>query len=247
MLLQEEQTKPPPGFGDRVRRLLRALSTVLIVSGAMLIADAGLTLVWQEPISAVYAKLQQRQLAGRLNDLENLTDLQLRALDRLNSEKRRVAFLARLLRRRAKTGDPIGRIKDKRMGINFVVVEGTQADDLRKGPGHYADTPFPGIHGTVAIAGHRTTYLAPFRKLNQMHKGDLITLEMPYAKFTYKTQRKPQIVDPGAYEYVTARKSYDRLALTACHPLYSARQRVVVFAKLIRVTPRGQAKIKPTL
>jgi sortase A len=247
MLLQEEQTKPPPTLGDRVRRVLRALSTFLIVSGAMLIADAGLTLVWQEPISAVYAKLQQRQLAGRLNDLENLTQLQLKALDRLRSEKRREAFLARLLRRRSQTGDPIGRIKIKRIGINFVVVEGTKADDLRKGPGHYADTPIPGIHGTVAIAGHRTTYLAPFRKLNQLHKGDLITLEMPYGKYTYKTQRKPQIVDPGAYEYVTARKRYDRLALTACHPLYSAKQRVVVFAKLIRVSPRGQARIQPSL
>jgi sortase A len=247
MLLQEEQTTQPSGLGDRVRRALRALSTILIVSGAMLIADAGLTLVWQEPISAVYAKLQQQQLAGRLNNLENLTQLQLRALDRLHSENRRVSFLARLLRRRSKPGDPIGRIKAKRMGINFVVVEGTKADDLRKGPGHYADTPFPGIRGTVAIAGHRTTYLAPFRELNQMHKGDLITLEMPYAKFTYRTQRKPEIVDPGAYAYVTGRKSYDRLALTACHPLYSAKQRVVVFAKLIRVQARGAARIKPSL
>lgn len=247
MLLSEEQTPKRPGLGDRVRQALRALSTILIVSGTMLIADAGLTLVWQEPISAVYAHLQQRKLAGRLNDLENLTQLQLKALDRLRSEKRREAFLARLLRRHAKTGDPIGRIKIKRIGISFVVVEGTKADDLRKGPGHYADTPFPGIHGTVAIAGHRTTYLAPFRKLNKLHKGDLITLEMPYGKYTYKTQRKPQIVDPGAYEYVTKRKRYDRLALTACHPLYSAKQRIVVFAKLIGVKARGKAKIKPTL
>ena len=232
---------------SRVRQALRALSTVLIVSGALLIADAGLTLVWQEPISAVYAKLQQRRLAGQLNDLENLTDLQLRALQRLRTENRRVAFLARLLRRQSEPGDAIGRIKIKRIGTSYVVVQGTKAGDLRTGPGHYADTPFPGIHGTVAIAGHRTTYLAPFRKLNQLHKGDLITLDMPYAKFTYRTQRKPQIVDPGAYEYVTSRKRYDRLALTACHPLYSAKQRVVVFAKLIRVTPRGRARIQPSL
>src|SRR4051812_48708564 len=180
---------------SRLRPALRALSTVLIVSGAMLIADAGLTLVWQEPISAVYAKIQQRQLAGQLNDLENLTDLQLRALQRLRTENRRIAFLARLLRRQSEPGDAIGRIKIKRMGINFVVVEGTNPDDLRKGPGHYADTPFPGIRGTVAIAGHRTTYLAPFRKLNKMARGDLITLEMPYARFTYRTELR-RIVDP---------------------------------------------------
>jgi sortase A len=236
----------PESKTSRVRQALRALSTVLIVSGAMLIADAGLTLVWQEPISAVYAKLQQRQLAGQLNDLENLTDLQLRALERLRTENRRIAFLARLLRRRSEPGDAIGRIKIKRIGINFVVVEGTKPEDLRKGPGHYGDTPFPGIRGTVAMAGHRTTYLAPFRKLNKMRRGDLITLEMPYGRFTYRTEQR-RIVDPSAYAYVTARKRYDRLALTACHPLYSAAQRIVVFARLVDVQARGRARVKASL
>jgi sortase A len=245
MLLQEEQT-PRAGIGDRLRRALRALSTVLIVSGAMLIADAGLTLVWQEPISAVYAKLQQRQLAGQLDDFENLTELQLRALQRLRTEKRRIAFLARLERRESKPGDAIGRIKIKKIGVNFVVVEGTDPADLRKGPGHYADTPFPGIRGTVAIAGHRTTYLAPFRKLNKMNPGDEIELDMPYGRFTYRTQQR-KIVDPGAYDYVTARKGYDRLALTACHPLYSAAQRIVVFAKLVRVEAKGKARVAASL
>jgi sortase A len=236
----------PESKTSRLRQALRALSTVLIVSGAMLIADAGLTLVWQEPISAVYAKLQQRQLAGQLNDLENLTDLQLRALERLRTENRRIAFLARLLRRRSEPGDAIGRIKIKRIGINFVVVEGTKPEDLRKGPGHYGDTPFPGIRGTVAMAGHRTTYLAPFRKLNKMRRGDLITLEMPYGRFTYRTEQR-RIVDPSAYAYVTARKRYDRLALTACHPLYSAAQRIVVFARLVDVQARGRARVKASL
>ena len=219
---------------------------MLIVSGAMLIADAGLTLSGRSRSRPSTPKLQQRQLSGQLNDLENLTDLQLRALQRLRTENRRIAFLARLLRRQAQPGDAIGRIKVKRMGINFVVVEGTDATDLRKGPGHYADTPLPGIHGTVAIAGHRTTYLAPFRKLNKMRPGDEITLEMPYARFTYHTTLR-RIVDPSAYAYVTGRKSYDRLALTACHPLYSAAQRIVVFARLVRVQARGKARISASL
>jgi sortase A len=236
----------PESKTSRVRQALRALSTVLIVSGAMLIADAGLTLVWQEPISAVYAKFKQRELASQLNDLENLTDLQLRALQRLRTENRRVAFLARLLRRQSEPGDAIGRIKIKRIGINFVVVEGTKPEDLRKGPGHYADTPFPGIRGTVAIAGHRTTYLAPFRKLDKMRRGDLITLEMPYGRFTYRTELR-RIVEPSAYAYVTARKRYDRLALTACHPLYSAAQRIVVFARLVDVQARGRARVPASL
>jgi sortase A len=245
MLLQE-RSRRPRRLGARVRRALRALSTVLIVSGLLLIADAGLTLVWQEPISALYGKWQQRTLAGQLNDLENLTELQLRALQRLRTENRRIAFLARVLRSQAGTGDAIGRIKVKRMGIDFVVVEGTDPGDLRKGPGHYADTPFPGIHGTVAIAGHRTTYQAPFRQLNRMRRGDEVVVEMPYARFTYRTELR-RIVGPKAYEYVTARRSYDRLALTACHPLYSARQRIVVFARLVRAQARGRARVRARL
>lgn len=229
-------------LGARTLRTLRALSTVLIASGSLLIADAGLTLVWQEPISALIAKFNQRALAGQLGDLENLTQLQLRALARLHSEQRRIAFLARAERRRVKTGDAIGRIKIKRMGINFVVVEGTDTSSLQKGPGHYPDTAFPGLPGTVAIAGHRTTYLAPFRKLNEMRNGDEIVLEMPYARLTYRTYLH-KIVDPSAYRLVTGRKRFDRLVLTACHPLYSAAQRIAVFARLADVQARGKARI----
>jgi sortase A len=245
MLLQEP-TRSRPGLGARIRRTLRALSTVLIVSGSLLILDAGLTLVWQEPVSALYGKYQQRALAGQLADLENLTELQLKALQRLRTENRRIAFLARLQRREAEPGDAIGRIKIDRLGIDFVIVEGTHPGDLRKGPGHYADTPFPGIHGTVAIAGHRTTYQAPFRELNDMDRGDEIVVEMPYARFTYRTELR-RIISPDAYEYVTGRKRYDRLALTACHPLYSAKQRIVVFARLVKVEARGKARITARL
>jgi sortase A len=226
--------------------VLRALSTVLIVSGTMLILDAGATLVWQEPISAVYAKFQQRQLSGKLDDLENLTELQLRALQRLRTEHRRVAFLARVLRREAQDGDPIGRVRVPRTGTNFVVVEGTDPGDLRKGPGHYADTSMPGLPGTVAIAGHRTTYLAPFRKLNELRRGDTMTVDMPYGRFTYRFQSK-HIVTPKAYKFVTGRRGYARLALTACHPLYSAKQRIVVFGRLVEVQARGKARVTATL
>ena len=234
------------GLGGRTLRALRALSTVLIVSGSLLIADAGLTLLWQEPISALIAKFNQRALAGQLNDLENLTQLQLRALSRLHSEQRRIAFLARAERRRVKTGDAIGRIKIKRMKINFVVVEGTDTASLQKGPGHYPDTAFPGLPGTVAIAGHRTTYLAPFRKLNEMRNGDEIELDMPYAQLTYRTYLH-KIVDPSAYDLVTKRKPFDRVVLTACHPLYSARKRIAVFARLVDVRPRGKARVPARL
>jgi sortase A len=226
-----------------VARALRALSTVLIVAGALLLADAGLTLVWQEPLSAIYARIHQDRLAGQLDTLRDLNALQLRALAGLRTERRRIAFLARAEQRKVGTGGALGRISIRRMGIDFVVVQGAEPGDLRQGPGHYLGTPLPGLRGTVAIAGHRTTYLAPFRDLDQVRRGDLIVLTMPYGRFTYRAQKR-QIVSPNAYDYVTATKSYDRLALTACHPLYSAAQRIVVFARLVSEQALGHARVR---
>jgi sortase A len=222
-------------------RALRALSTALIVAGCALLLDAGITLVWQEPVTAIIAKLHQRQLADELADREQqeLTQAQLAALAQLPGERRRIAFLARALRASVKPGDAIGRIKIKRMKLNIVVVEGTDKKSLQKGPGHYESTPFPGMRGTTAFAGHRTTYLAPFRKLNELKRGDNVVLEMPYASLTYKVQRI-RIVRPTD-TWVLKRKPYDRLILTACHPLYSAAKRIVAFARLFRIVPRGAA------
>ncbi len=224
-----------------MRRLLRASSTVLILAGALMIADAGLTFAWQEPVSAVIAHFEQNRLSGQLKQIERATPtpVQRKALASLATERRRIAFLARSLRREAKTGEPIGRIEIPRIGANFVVVQGTDSASLRKGPGHYPDTTFPGLDGTVAIAGHRTTYLAPFRKVDQLRHGDRITLLMPYGRFTYAIERT-QIVLPTAL-WVTHDVGYDRLVLSACHPLYSAAKRIIVFARLRSVLPRGAA------
>lgn len=224
-----------------MRRSLRALSTVLILAGTLLIADAGLTLAWQEPVSALYARINQNQLSGQLKKLERAvpSPVELRALAGLRSNSRRLAFLARRLEAKAGPGDAIGRIKMPRLGESLVVVEGTDTDSLRKGPGHYPSTPLPGRHGTVAIAGHRTTYLAPFRRVNDFKTGDRIELEMPYGDFTYQVERT-RIVPPSA-TWVTKPVGYDRLVLSACHPLYSASHRIIVFARLVRTVPRGAA------
>jgi sortase A len=222
-------------------RALRAISTALIVAGCALLLDAAVTLLWQEPVTAIIAKLHQKQLADELSDREQqeLTQAQLAALAQLPGERRRIAFLARALRGSVEPGDAIGRIKIKRIKLNMVVVEGTDKQSLQKGPGHYESTPFPGMRGTTAFAGHRTTYLAPFRKLNELHRGDNVVLEMPYASLTYKVQRI-RIVKPTD-TWVLRRKPYDRLVLTACHPLYSAAKRIVAFARLFRIVPRGAA------
>jgi sortase A len=223
------------------RQVLRALSTVLIVAGSLLILDAGVTLAWQEPVTAIYAKIQQAELRGDLKKLETAAPAApvQRALRRIPSSGKRIALLARTLRRTVKDGQAIGRIKIPRIGANFVVVEGTGSGDLQRGPGHYPDTPLPGLSGTVAIAGHRTTYLAPFRHVDDVKPGDQIVLEMPYGRFTYQVQRT-RIVKPSAV-WITQPVGYPRLVLSACHPLYSASHRIIVFARLTSALPRGQA------
>lgn len=225
------------------RRLLRSLSTVLIISGALMLLDAGLTLVWQEPVSAVYAKIRQSQLGDDLAKLElaKPSELDLAALRKLATEKRRMAFMARRLRSDADRGAAVGRIKIKKINANFVLVNGTDADSLRKGPGIYDDVPFPGMPGTTAIAGHRTTYLAPFRKIDKLKRGDEIVVEMPYGDFTYEIE-KTRIVKPTAL-WVINRVNHDRLVLSACHPLYSAAKRFIVFARLVAAQAKGDARL----
>ena len=224
-----------------VRRPLRALSTVLIIAGALMLADAALTVLWQEPVSGLYARIVQDRLGDDLDDLElaRPSAVELAALDTLASERRRMAFLARRLRVTARPGDAVGRIRIKRIHANFVVVDGTDTASLRKGPGIYDEVPFPGAPGTTAIAGHRTTYLAPFRKIDELRKGDEIVVEMPYGRFTYEVQKR-RIVAPTEVS-VIKRVGYDRLVLSACHPLYSAAKRIVVFARLVGAQARGAA------
>ena len=221
-----------------VRRILRTLSSVMIVAGVILLADAGVTMLWQEPVSAVYAHFQQKALDDDLAQLEQapLAPAEQRALEKIPDLSRRLAFRARALDRRLKDGQAMGRIAMPRIGVSEVFVEGTGSGDLRKGPGHYPGTPLPGEHGTVAIAGHRTTYGAPFRQIDELEPGDRIELRMPYGDFIYRVERT-RIVPPTETS-VTDRVDHDRLILSACHPLYSAAQRIVVFARLDRGVAR---------
>jgi sortase A len=210
---------------------IRALSTVLIVAGALVLADGVATLLWQEPVSSLYAHVRQGELDDELATLERTppTPVEQRAIARLPDPRRRLAFRARMLGRRTEPGDPLGRLRIPAIGLSTVVVEGTDAAELRTGPGHYPATPLPGRRGTVAIAGHRTTYGAPFRRIDDLERGDRIELRMPYGRFAYRVERT-RIVAPTQVDVVSP-VAYDRLVLTACHPLYSAAQRIVVFAR----------------
>ncbi|OWY63039.1 hypothetical protein B7486_55225, partial [cyanobacterium TDX16] len=117
------------------------------------------------------------------------------------------------------------------IGVDWIVVEGVGLDQLKDGPGHYQGTPYPGQAGNVAIAGHRTTYGQPFHNVDQLKAGDEIILTTAQGEFTYE-YRETQIVDPSQVEVIQDQGD-NRLTLTACHPKYSARQRIVISAALV--------------
>jgi sortase A len=193
----------------RMRTVLRFLASVMMVSGVLLITDAVVTLLWEEPVSAVVAEREQAALEDALFDPPE-----------------------RVLRREPLEGDAIARIEIPAIGVSEYVVEGTDTGDLRKGPGHYPDTPLPGDPGTSAIAGHRTTYGAPFRDIDDLKPGQVIRVDMPDGRFIYRVERVAIVDDQDLSVLEPA--GYRRLMLSACHPLYSAAERVIVFARQVR-------------
>jgi sortase A len=224
-----------------MRRLIRDISSVLIISGLLLVVDAGVTLIWQEPVTAVIALVKRSQIDKQFLSFKSapLTLLDRHALVSLKTMDERISYLARREQRQVTAGAAIGQIAIGKIRASFDVVQGTDTSSLEKGPGHYPGTAFPGLGQTVAIAGHRTTYLAPFRHIDELAPGDLIVLRMPYARFTYVVQYH-KIVVPTAL-WVTNNVGYERLVLSACNPLYSAAQRIIVFARLQEVEPTSAA------
>jgi sortase A len=225
-----------------MRRLIRDLSSVLIISGLLLVLDAGVTLVWQEPVTAAIGLIKQSEVNKRFLTYQQapLSALDQHALESLKTLNARVGYLARQEQHAVPIGDAIGNIDIPKIGASFDIIQGTDTVSLEKGPGHYPGTAFPGLGETVAIAGHRTTYLAPFRRINELHPNDEIVLNMRYGRFTYVVQ-KTQIVRPTDV-WVINNVGYDRLVLSACNPLYSAAQRIIVFARLADIQPRGASR-----
>lgn len=152
-------------------------------------------------------------------------------LDRqISSPELRQAYLSRNIT----VGDSLTRIVMKDINIDVVVVEGTTASALRAGAGHYPATPLPCEIGNVAIAGHRTTYGRPFHNVDLLKSGSEITLVTPIGSCTYAVTRAPFVVSPKQTDIVDNTPDEATLTLTTCHPKGSARQRLVIKAKLVR-------------
>lgn len=146
----------------------------------------------------------------------------------------------------APSGEAVAVIKIPKIGVNQAVVEGTGVSDLRKGPGHYRNTPLPGQPGNAAVAGHRTTYGAPFNRIDELAPGDPILVTTLQGTFKYIVSEAPFPVSPRQND-VLFPKDDNRLTLTTCHPKYSAEKRLIVVAKLApRVKPAAAPKVTKT-
>jgi sortase A len=128
-------------------------------------------------------------------------------------------------------GEAVAIIKIPKIGLEKAVVEGTGVPDLKKGPGHYIGTPMPGQPGNAAIAGHRTTYGAPFNRIDELQPGDPIIVTTRQGSFRYEMAQQ-EIVKPSDVHVLNPTPD-NRLTLTSCNPKYSARQRIVVVARLV--------------
>jgi sortase A len=221
--------------------MIRKGGFALLGLGAVVLVWVGVTVKWGDPFTSLYTRQEQGALSSKLSATEDRWAAPERP--RVKPKRSKAAILrsrAGAYRDTLGEGEALGRIAIPRLGLRMVVVEGTSKADLEKGPGHYdsasgRNTGLPGMGGVIGIAGHRTTYSAPFRHIDDLRAGDTIELRMPYGRFRYTVYRH-RIVDDQDWS-ILRRRPFEKLVLTACHPLYSAKQRWAVFARLTSSTP----------
>ena len=223
-----------------MRRWARILGTVLIVAGVLTLVWAVVVWRWQDPFTALYTKWRQHQLTHQYERrVQSFRPPAPIVTVSLAAERRSIARAARRYRLGSKRGEAIGRIRVPRMGVNMIFVDGTDHDTLKKGPGRDLRTFMPGENRLVYIAGHRTTYLAPFSHIDRMRTGDRVTLEVPYGTFIYSVTHH-RIVKSTDLAVLRSPR-HEVVELQACHPRFFASHRYIVYARLVRVEPRGAA------
>jgi sortase A len=220
-----------------VRRFSRILGTLLVAAGVLTIAWVVVVWRWEDPFTALYTHVQQSRLAHAYDERLAAYDAPAVKGRDLAALERAVAREAVAYRKTLHTGGPVGRIRIGRIGLNMVVVQGTDHESLKKGPGHYEGSSLPGAGHLVYIAGHRTTYLAPFAYINNIRVGDYVEFDVPYGSFTYRVTRH-LVVRHNQVEMLKDHGA-EVLRLQACHPRFFATNRYIVDAKLVQVAPRG--------
>ncbi len=221
-----------------MRRALRWSGTLLMLAGAGVLLWSFVVWKWQDPFTYLLTEREQRALSSQYEQRVDAFDRPVargRSLAALRAELRAAA---RSYRRSTQVGDAIARIKVPEMGVDHVVVDGTDHDTLKKGPGRYRGTFMPGEGQLVYIAGHRTTYGAPFSHIDRLEQGDKVTLELPYATIEYAvTGRK---IVPADYVQALESRGREEVALQACWPRFFASHRIIVYAKPVKVTLPGE-------
>ena len=231
-----------------MRQAVHILGAVLLGSGVLGLAWALTVWQWQDPFTALYATYQQHRLTQAYEKRfasyvvpepsRPIVHPKNAALSRkeARAEQRAIGAAAKNYQRTLKTGDALGRIRVPRLGLSIVVVTGTDTASLEKGPGWYTGTYLPGEGQLIYIAGHRTTYLAPFAHIDSMRPGDRVRLELPYATFVYRVSS--HVIVPADDIGRLKSHGHEVIALQACHPRFFATQRYIVYAKPVRVLPR---------
>ena len=214
------------------------LGTLLLVIGVGVLAWAATVYFWKDPFTTAYTAYEQRRLASNLDEQFDSWRPNREPVSQSGEPTKRddVSREAKRYRLASKDGDAIARIRIPRLDVNLVVVNGTSVSDLRRGPGRHLDTYMPGEHELVYIAGHRTTYGAPFGDINELQPGDTITLELPYATIVYRVTRH-RIVDDNDVSVLES-PHHEQLVLQACHPRFFASQRYLVYATPASVKQR---------
>ncbi len=234
-------------------KLLGAVGRILIVAGLLILGFVGFQL-WGTSLETSRGQSQLTdelvsELAPTPASEEDTLDL-----DDLTEQLAQVDPVTAPPMAPPPEGDPLGVISIPRIDLDKVIVEGVSKADLKKGPGHYPSTPLPGQPGNSGIAGHRTTYGAPFNRIDELVPGDEITVTTVQGEFVYEVIAAPgqpadgqawYAVSPGQVE-VLADMGDDRLTLTACHPKYSAKQRIVVHALLRGPVARATVVTTPS-
>jgi sortase A len=219
-----------------MRGRVHLLGTLLAVAGVLMLGWALLVWQWQDPFTALYTTWKQHQLASQYDKRARSFTTTISG-PTVKAERASIAREAKVYRLRSKRGQVIGRLRVPRMGINMLLVNGTDHDTLKKGPGRDGRTFMPGENRLVYIAGHRTTYLAPFSHIDRLRRGDRVTIEVPYGTFIYAVTRH-RIVRSTDLSVLRSPR-HELVELQACHPRFFASHRYIAYAKLLRVEPRG--------
>ena len=216
------------------------LGTFLLVIGIGVLAWAATVYLWKDPFTTAYTAYEQRRLASNLDSaFDEWRPVADPVSEPGNPRPRRddVSGEARRFRLASDDGDAIARLKVPRLDLSVVVVNGTSTGDLRRGPGRHKESFMPGEGELVYVAGHRTTYGAPFSAVDELEPGDPITLELPYGTVEYRVTRH-RIVDDNDLTVLESR-GREELVLQACHPRFFASQRYLVYARPVSVEARS--------